>query len=121
MPAVRFDLDGTLIDGNYQPINAGSEALRAAGIVIPRRKIRRRVGMNGKSMMQELLREIAGRKGKIDLDQLERKHDSRFRPVIPHGEPLPGANQLLRHLCRRGTRFKSKLRARVVENRLRCD
>jgi beta-phosphoglucomutase-like phosphatase (HAD superfamily) len=121
VPAVRFDLDGTLIDSNYQPINAGSEALRAAGIVIPRWKIRRRVGMSGKSMMQELLREIAGRKGKIDLDQLERKHDSRLRPEIPHGEPLPGANQLLRHLCRRGIRFKSKLRARVVENRLRCD
>jgi HAD superfamily hydrolase (TIGR01509 family) len=56
-------------------------------------------------MMQELLREIPGRKGKIDLDQLERKHDSRFRPVIPHLEPLPGANQLLRHLSRHGIRF----------------
>ena len=97
--------DGTLIDSNYQHVNAWSEALRAAGIVIPRWKIHRRVGMSGKSMMQELLREIAGRKGKIDLDQLERKHDSRFRPVIPHLEPLPGANQLLRHLSRHGIRF----------------
>jgi len=60
--------DGTLIDSNYQHVNAWSEALRAAGIVIPRWKIHRRVGMSGKSMMQELLREIPGRKGKIDLD-----------------------------------------------------
>jgi beta-phosphoglucomutase-like phosphatase (HAD superfamily) len=121
VPAVGFDLDSALIDSHHQHLNAGSEALRAAGTVIPRRKVRRRVGMSGRSMMQELLREIAGRKGKIDLDQLERKYDSRFRPVIPHGEPRPGTNQLLRHFYRRGLRFKSKLRAQVVENRLRCD
>jgi len=38
-PAVLFDLDGTLIDSNYQHVNAWSEALMAADIVIPRWKI----------------------------------------------------------------------------------
>ena len=35
LPAVLFDLDGTLIDSNYQHVNAWAEALRSAGIVIP--------------------------------------------------------------------------------------
>jgi hypothetical protein len=32
MPAVLFDLDGTLIDSNYQHVPAWSEALLEAGI-----------------------------------------------------------------------------------------
>jgi HAD superfamily hydrolase (TIGR01509 family) len=105
MPAVLFDLDGTLIDSNYQHVDAWSETLLAAGIVIPRWKIHRRVGMSGKSMIQELLREIGHKKSKIDLDQLERRHDTRFRRAVPHLVPLPGANQLIQHLSRHGIRF----------------
>jgi len=59
MLAVLFDLDGTLIDSNYQHVDAWSEVLLEADIVIPRRKIHRRVGTSGKSMMRELLRETA--------------------------------------------------------------
>ena len=105
MPAVLFDLDGTLIDSNYQHVDAWAETLLAAGIVIPKWKIHRRVGMSGKSMIQELLREIDGKQGGIDLDTLERKHDSRFRPAIPHLKPLPGANQLIKHFSWHRIRF----------------
>lgn len=105
VPAVLFDLDGTLIDSNYQHVNAWSEALLAAGIVIPRWKIHRRVGMSGKSMIRELLRELPSKAQKIDLVQLEHKHDTRFRREIPHLQPLPGANQLLKHLSRHGVRI----------------
>jgi HAD superfamily hydrolase (TIGR01509 family) len=105
MPAVLFDLDGTLIDSNYQHVDAWSETLLAEGIVIPRWKIHRRVGMSGKSMIQELLREIGDKKDRIDLDRLERRHDSRFRRTIPHLNPLPGANQLMKHLLRHRIRF----------------
>src|SRR5690242_14341633 len=48
VPAVLFDLDGTLIDSNYQHVQAWHEALRTAGIVIPAWKIHRRIGMSGK-------------------------------------------------------------------------
>jgi HAD superfamily hydrolase (TIGR01549 family) len=105
MPAVVFDLDGTLIDSNYQHVDAWSEALLEAGIVIPRWKIHRRVGMSGKSMIQELLRETAHKPGRIDIDQLERQHGARFRRTIPHLEPLPGANELLKHLSRQKIRI----------------
>jgi beta-phosphoglucomutase-like phosphatase (HAD superfamily) len=103
MPAVLFDLDGTLLDSNYHHVSAWSEALLEEGIVIPRWKIHRRVGMRGKSMLKELLREIPQRSG-VDLDRLERNHDKKFRKVVAHVEPLPGANQLLRHLSQQAIR-----------------
>ena len=103
MPAVLFDLDGTLLDSNYQHVNAWSEALLEEGIVIPRWKIHRRVGMSGKSMLQELLRELP-RRHSIELDKLERKHDSKFRKVIADVQLLPGATQLLKHLSQRAIR-----------------
>jgi HAD superfamily hydrolase (TIGR01509 family) len=104
-PALLFDLDGTLIDSNYQHVNAWSETLHAAGIVIPRWKIHRRVGMSGKSMIQELLRELEHKPRTINLDQLERGHDRRFRRLIRDLEPLPGVNQLLSHLQRNRIRM----------------
>ncbi|HZQ95315.1 MAG TPA: HAD family phosphatase [Candidatus Sulfotelmatobacter sp.] len=102
LPPILFDLDGTLIDSNYQHVTAWGEALRLSGIVIPLWKIHRRVGMSGKSFLRELLREIPGRKRNHDLDQLESKHDEIFRRSIAQLPPLPGANQLLKHLsnCR---------------------
>lgn len=87
-PAILFDLDGTLIYSKYQHVTAWSETLLAAGIVIPRWKIHRRVGMSGRSMIQELLRELGHKRDKVDLDQLERKHGSRFRRVISQLQPL---------------------------------
>ena len=105
LPAVLFDLDGTLIDSNYQHVNAWAEALRGAGIVIPTWKIHRRIGMSGKSFVRELLREIARRPKGVDVEQLERKHDRIFRRQIRALEPLPGANELLKHLSRRGVQI----------------
>ncbi len=105
LPAVLFDLDGTLIDSNYQHVNAWSEVLLAAGIVIPRWKIHRRVGMSGKSMIHELLRETPDKPRRINIDQLEHKHGARFRRAIPDLVPLPGADQLLKHLSRHKIRI----------------
>lgn len=107
-PAVLFDLDGTLIDSNYQHVNAWSEALMAADIVIPRWKIHRRVGMSGKSMLQELLRETPRGKRRPNLDQLEKQHNRNFRRTVPHLQPLPGANELLAHL------FRHKIRTAIA-------
>src|SRR5690349_7099245 len=96
LPAVLFDLDGTLIDSNYQHVIAWAEALRGAGIVIPTWKIHRRIGMSGKSFVRELVRELARHPKAVDVEQLERKHDRIFRRQIRALEPLPGANQLLK-------------------------
>src|SRR3954464_7964673 len=104
-PAILFDLDGTLIDSNYHHVEAWSEALRSAGIVIPLWKIHRRIGMSGKSFLKELLRELAHKKRSLNLDKLEQKHDILFRHLMPRLSPLPGANELLRHLARQQIRI----------------
>ena len=56
--------------------------------------------MSGKSFLTELLREILPSRKKLDLEELERKHDSIFRRAISQLNPLPGANELLEHLVR---------------------
>lgn len=104
LPAILFDLDGTLLDTNYQHVNAWSEVLVEAGLEIPLWKIHRRIGMSAKSFLQELLREVP-KHNKVDLNELERRHDKKFHKSIENVAPLPGANQLLRHLSRRAIRF----------------
>ncbi len=66
-------------------------------------KIHRRIGMSGKSFLRELLREQSDRK--YDLDSLEKKHDFLFSREIPQLAELPGANELLSHLAKQGTRI----------------
>lgn len=105
LPAVLFDLDGTLIDSNYQHVNAWAEALHSAGIVIPTWKIHRRIGMSGKSFLPELLRELRHKHKQADIQQLEKKHDQLFRRQIPRLLPLPGAVDLLQHLSRHHVRI----------------
>ena len=58
LPAVLFDLDGTLIDSVYEHVFAWPETLHEARINVPKWKIHRRVWMSGKSFIQELLREL---------------------------------------------------------------
>jgi HAD superfamily hydrolase (TIGR01509 family) len=104
-PPILFDLDGTLVDSNYHHVAAWSEALRSAGIVIPLWKIHRRIGMSGKSFLKELLRELAHKKRSLNLEKLEKQHDILFRRLISRLAPLPGANELLKHLVRQQVRI----------------
>ena len=104
-PALLFDLDGTLIDSNYQHVAAWSEALRSAQIVIPEWKIHRRIGMSGKSFLKELLRELPSRK-RIPTSISSRRGMTPISGVrIPRLCSLPGANQLLNHLARHHVRI----------------
>jgi HAD superfamily hydrolase (TIGR01509 family) len=99
MPAVLFDLDGTLVDSVYEHVEAWWTTLNKAGILVPKWRIHRRVGMSGKSFVTELMREFAPKK-KIDFDQLEKQHDARIVEVVSDIQPLPGADELLEHLHR---------------------
>ncbi|HEY6766079.1 MAG TPA: HAD family phosphatase [Candidatus Sulfotelmatobacter sp.] len=100
LPAVLFDLDGTLVDSGYQHVHAWSEALQGTGITISNWKIHRRVGMSGKNFLQELIRELRPKKRGIDLEKLEEKHDASFTKLLPQLQALPGANELLAHLSK---------------------
>jgi HAD superfamily hydrolase (TIGR01509 family) len=104
LPAVLFDLDGTLLDSVYQHVTAWSEALLAAGISFSRWMIHRRVGMSGKSFLQELLRDREPNRRDLDLKKLEKAHDEHFFKILDGISPLPGANELLAHLSKNKVR-----------------
>jgi beta-phosphoglucomutase-like phosphatase (HAD superfamily) len=57
-PAIVFDLHGTLLDTACDHVTAWSTPLPSAGIVAPKWKIHRRIGMSGKSLVRQLLREV---------------------------------------------------------------
>jgi HAD superfamily hydrolase (TIGR01549 family) len=104
MPAVLFDLDGTLVDSVYEHVQAWWNTLNEAGVVVPKWMIHRRVGMSGKSFVTELLREFAPGK-KVNIDELEKEHDARIRKVVSEIAPLRGADRLLAHFRRSKVRF----------------
>lgn len=104
-PAMLFDLDGTLIDSVYEHVMAWAAALRSVGIVAPNWKIHRRVGMNGKSMVPQLLREPEINRGTVKIGPLEEKHDAGFSKAVNNIRVLPGARELLRYLSQSRIRW----------------
>lgn len=58
-PALVFDLDGTLVDSNYQHALAWQEGLAAVGIAMPVWLIHRRIGVSGGILANELARHTA--------------------------------------------------------------
>jgi HAD superfamily hydrolase (TIGR01509 family) len=97
-PAILFDLDGTLVDTAYEHVLAWSEALNGAGIAVPKWKIHRRIGMSGRSLVQQVVREHRSRRGKLNIEELEKKHDAVFSKLGKRVQILPGARELLRRL-----------------------
>jgi HAD superfamily hydrolase (TIGR01509 family) len=97
-PAVLFDLDGTLIDSVYEHVIAWAASLRSMGIVVPNWKIHRRIGMNGESMVRQVLREPEVDQRAVKVGPLEEKHDAAFKKAASKIRPLPGARELLRFL-----------------------
>lgn len=104
-PALLFDLDGTLIDSVYEHVNVWAVTLRSVGIVVPRWKIHRRIGMNGESMIRQLLREPEVHYRGLDAGPLEKKHDAKFKNSISNVTLLPGTEALLRYLNRSAVRW----------------
>ncbi len=99
LPAAILDVDGTLVDTNYQHALAWYRAFRALGETLPLHAIHRHIGMGG----DQLVAALAG-------DAFEREHGDavreaegeRYAELIGEVEPLPGARDLLVALHERG-------------------
>ena len=98
--AILFDLDGTLIDSVYEHVLAWAAALRSVDIVVPNWKIHRRIGMNGKSMVPQLIREPEVNRKTVKVGPLEAKHDAAFGKAVSGIRLLPGSRELLRYLSK---------------------
>jgi HAD superfamily hydrolase (TIGR01549 family) len=90
--AVLFDLDGTLVDSNYQHALAWYLAFREIGVVLPIWRIHRHIGMGGDQMVPALIGE--GRAEQLG-DQVRAAEKQQFERLLDQISPLEGAHELL--------------------------
>jgi len=98
MPALIFDLDGTLIDTVYAHIFAWQRALAEAGMAIDGWRIHRRIGMSGGLFARAVGRELGRELSPQEVEALQRRHGELFTQFLPDRRPLPGACELLHFL-----------------------
>jgi HAD superfamily hydrolase (TIGR01509 family) len=101
-PAALLDLDGTLVDSNYQHALAWYRAFRLHGITIPVWRCHRAIGMGG----DQLVSFLAG-------EGFEREHGETVRleehalyaQLIDEVQPFEGARGLIEDLKARGAKI----------------
>jgi HAD superfamily hydrolase (TIGR01509 family) len=98
MPALIFDLDGTLIDTVYAHVFSWQRALAEEGMPIDGWRIHRRIGMSGGLFVRAAARELGRQIDHTLAEKLQRRHGELFRQILPERRPLPGAVELLREL-----------------------
>ena len=98
--AALLDLDGTLIDANYQHALAWYRAFRRFEIVLPVWRLHRHIGMGGDQYVAAVAGDdVEARHG----DDLRDAHGEEFERMRDECEPLEGAGELLAELKRRGS------------------
>jgi HAD superfamily hydrolase (TIGR01549 family) len=94
-----FDIDGTLVDTNYQHALAWYRAFRQNGVVLPIWQIHRAIGI-GSDRVVEML---AGEHIEQELGETIRAAEGPlYQEMIDEVEPMNGAHELLRDLKRVG-------------------
>jgi beta-phosphoglucomutase-like phosphatase (HAD superfamily) len=98
-PAAILDVDGTLVDTNYQHAIAWYRAFHRHEIVLPVWRIHRHIGMGGDQLVKALAgEEVDAEKG----DDVRAAEKQLYSELIGEVEPLAGAAQLIRDLKQRG-------------------
>ena len=100
VPAILFDLDGTLLDSNYEHVLAWRLALRHEGIEIPNAFLHRCIGMRGELLIKATFKEVGKTLPDRAGTRLERLHKKYFEKTLASIKPLPGSVALLRALSR---------------------
>ena len=90
-PAVLFDIDGTLIDSNYLHVHAWQRAFSEQGHEVESWRIHRRIGMDGSTLVDELVPGLAD----DAADRLQDLNSRYYQELTSLLRPLPGARQLL--------------------------
>jgi HAD superfamily hydrolase (TIGR01509 family) len=118
MPAAAIlDVDGTLVDTNYQHAIAWYRAFRQNGIVLPIWRIHRHIGMGGDQLVAALCGEEVERDKGDDVRSAEKPL---YEELIDEVEPLEGARDLILDLKQRGHAvvLASSAKAEEVEHYL---
>ena len=97
-----FDVDGTLVDTNYQHALAWYRAFRRYDITLPLWRIHRHIGMGGDQVITALAgEEVEDRNGDAIRDAWLEEYD----PMLKEVSPFEGARELLAEVRRRGFRL----------------
>jgi HAD superfamily hydrolase (TIGR01509 family) len=98
-PAAILDVDGTLVDTNYQHALAWYRAFRQHGVTLPLWEIHRHIGMGGDQIVRSMVGEgFDARHG----DDVRAAEKALYLSLMPEVQPLPGARELLEALHSRG-------------------
>lgn len=97
-PAILFDLDGTLLDSNYEHVLAWRFALRREAVEIPNAFLHRCIGMRGEMLIKAAFNEIGRTVGEKTKKRLENLHKRYFEKTLSSIRPLPGSASLLKAL-----------------------
>jgi HAD superfamily hydrolase (TIGR01509 family) len=87
-----LDIDGTLVDTNYQHAIAWYRAFRAHGFVVQLWKIHRHIGMGGDQLVASLVGEDADKEHGESIRDAEK---SAYMSLIGEVAPLEGARELI--------------------------
>jgi HAD superfamily hydrolase (TIGR01509 family) len=98
MPALVFDLDGTLVDTVYAHVFAWQRAFAEIRLPIDGWRIHRRIGMSGGLFARAAAREAGRPLSDDEVETLQRRHGELFRELLPERRALPGAAELLADL-----------------------
>jgi HAD superfamily hydrolase (TIGR01509 family) len=96
---VIIDIDGTLVDTNYQHALAWYRAFRAHGHTVQTWQAHRHIGMGGDQLVEALIgEEAAAERG----DAIREFEAEAYAEMIDEVQPLQGAGELLADLDSRG-------------------
>ncbi len=98
-PAAILDVDGTLVDTNYQHALAWYRAFRQHGVVLPIWRIHRHIGMGGDQLVASLVSEAFDKEQGDDVRAAEK---ALYLSLIDEVQPLEGARELITDLRENG-------------------
>lgn len=97
--AAIFDIDGTLVDTNYQHALSWYRAFRAKRYIVPVWQIHRAIGMGSDRVVIQLLgEEVENQYG----GELREAEGSQYEQLVGEVEPMKGAHELLAELKQKG-------------------
>jgi HAD superfamily hydrolase (TIGR01549 family) len=97
-----LDMDGTLVDSNYQHALAWFRAFRRFDITLPIWRLHRGIGMGGDTFVPTVAgQEVEDAHG----DALRQAWSEEFEPMIGEIRPVEGAHELLAEVKNRGFRL----------------
>jgi HAD superfamily hydrolase (TIGR01509 family) len=99
MAIAILDIDGTLVDTNYQHALGWYRAFRRHQIVLPVWRIHRHIGMGGDQLVQALADERTEEELGDDIRAAEKEL---YFELIDEVEPMEGARELISELGERG-------------------